>query len=94
MANPTKLKKDVISELQNRLYYNQLDVERLINNPALYSHKDVVNRITHLLEKNVVASASIELLEQYLPTAKPEQAEQVPQEPSAPAGGEATLKPE
>lgn len=73
MSNANRIKVDVTNECQNQLYYNQLDVQRLIENPAGYSHKEVVDRILQLLERNVILSSSIQLMEQYIP-AKKEQA--------------------
>lgn len=73
MSNANQIKVDVTNECQNQLYYNQLDVQRLIENPAGYSHKQVVDRVMHLLERNVILSSSIQLLGQYLPAQKESQ---------------------
>ncbi len=71
MANVSQVKNDVINELKNRLYYNQLEIQRLLNNPAGVSHKEVVDTIVLLLSKNVEAQNSIELIEAYLPPQQP-----------------------
>lgn len=67
MANAYRVKADVINELRNQLYYNQLEVQRLLENPVGQSHKVIINTLTDLLSKNVIAASSIDLLEQYLP---------------------------
>ena len=70
MQKPTQVKTDVINELRNRLYYNQIEIQRLINNSALYSHQEVVDRTIDILKENVLAQSSIELMEAYLPKQK------------------------
>ena len=80
MANPYRVKADVINELRNRLYYNQLEVQRLLENPVGQSHKDIINTLGDLLSENVIAASSIDLLNQYLPDPKDQAApEQQPQ---------------
>ena len=80
MANITKIKTDVINELKNTVYYNQVEIERVVSNPALYSHKEIVDRLVGLLKANVTASASMELMEQYFPTQKAASVEEPQQE--------------
>lgn len=78
MANALQVKADVVNELRNRLYYNQLEIGRLVNNPAGISHKEVVDTTIHYLRENVLAIESINLIESYI------QQPQV-QQPPAPA---------
>ena len=66
MANAYQVKMDVVNELRNKIYYNQLEVQRQLNNTGA-SHKDVVDQIVYLLERNVIAQQSIDLLEAYVP---------------------------
>jgi hypothetical protein len=68
MANAYRIKADVINELRNRIYYNQMEIQRLLENPVGQSHKDIINTLGDLLSENVIAANSIDLLEQYLPT--------------------------
>lgn len=77
MANAYRVKTDLINELRNKIYYNQLEVQRLLENPASKSHVTVIKKITKLLAANVTAANSIELMEQYLP-APPKQQVQEP----------------
>jgi hypothetical protein len=77
MANAFRVKTDLINELKNKIYYNQLEVQRLLENPTTYSHVEVIARLTDLLAANVTAANSIELMEQYLP-APPKQQVQEP----------------
>lgn len=77
MLNVTRLKIDVTSECRNQLYYNQLEIQRLIENPGGFPYKDVVDSILTLLERNVILSSSIDLMEQYIPTKQ----ESAPTEP-------------
>jgi hypothetical protein len=68
MANAYGIKADVINELRNRIYYNQMEIQRLLENPVGQSHKDIINTLGDLLSENFIAANSIDLLEQYLPT--------------------------
>lgn len=72
MANAYQVKADVVNELRNKLYYNQMEIQRLLNNPPAISHKEVVDTVVLLLQNNIVAQSSIELLENYLPAPKPQ----------------------
>jgi hypothetical protein len=72
MANAFQVKTDVVNELRNRLYYNQMEIQRLINNPGLISHKEVVKTVIDYLKLNVEAQSSIELIEAYLPAPAPQ----------------------
>ena len=78
MTNAYRIKADVINELRNRIYYNQMEVQRLLENPVGQSHKNIINTLGDLLSENVIAANSIDLLEQYLPT-PPKQEVQAPQ---------------
>jgi hypothetical protein len=87
MANAYQVKADVINELRNKLYYNQLEIQRLLNAPGK-SHKEVVDTVIYYLKENVEAQSSIELIDAYLP-AQPQQAPQ-PNTSPAPAVTEAS----
>lgn len=83
MANAYRIKADVINELRNRIYYNQMEVQRLLENPSGQSHKNIINTLGDLLSENVIAANSIDFLEQYLPT-PPKQEAPAPTPESAP----------
>lgn len=83
MANAYQVKADVSNELRNRLYYNQLEIQRLLNNPAAISHKEVVDSVVTLLKENVIAQSSIELLENYLPAPQAQAQQPVAAQPQA-----------
>ena len=78
MANAYQVKGDVVNELRNRLYYNQIEIQRLLNNPAGISHKEVVDTVILNLKMNVEAQSSIELIEMYLPPQQPKSEEAAP----------------
>lgn len=79
MGNALQVKADVINELKNRLYYNQLEIGRLVNNPGETSHKTVVDNIINLLRENVLSIESISLMESYIQQSpqQPENVEQI-----------------
>lgn len=78
MANAYQVKADVVNELRNTLYYNQLEIQRLLNTPGT-SHKDVVLSVISYLKENVDAQNSIDLIEVYLPAQQSQQAAPQPQ---------------
>lgn len=65
MANAFQIKNDVVNELRNRIYYNQLEIQRLLNNSPQTSHKAVVDSVISLLKSNVINMNSIDLIESY-----------------------------
>lgn len=71
MANALQTKTDVVNELRNEIYYNQLEISRLLNTTAI-PHSQVVSEIASLLKANVLNSSAIDLFEAYLP-ATPQQ---------------------
>jgi len=73
MADAYRVKQDVTNEFRNQLYYNQLELQRLLNKSEGLTHKQVVDSVAYILKENVVLNASIDLLEQYLPTPAPQQ---------------------
>lgn len=75
MANAYQVKGDVVNELRNKLYYNQMEIQRLLNNHTAISHKEVVDTIVLYLKLNVEAQSSIELIEAYLPTPAPQESQ-------------------
>jgi len=75
MADAFRVKQDVINEFRNTLYYNQHELQRLFKSDD-QPHKAVVDRVRAILQENVVLNASIDLLEQYLPTPQPQQPQQ------------------
>lgn len=82
-ANPYQVKADVTNELRNVLYYNRLEIERLITNQAGKSHKEVVDTITYLLKQNVEAESAIDLLNRYVPDQPAQPQPQVTQAPAS-----------
>lgn len=68
MSKLQKIKIDVINECRNQLYFNQIEVQRLVENPSGLSYEKVVKKLLKLLKKNVILSSSIDLMEQYIPT--------------------------
>jgi hypothetical protein len=78
MANALQVKTDVVNELKNKLYYNQLELGRLVNNPTGISHREVVDTVLLYLRENVLAIESINLIESYIQ--EPQQAKQAPAE--------------
>jgi hypothetical protein len=79
MANALQVKADVINELKNRLYYNQLEIGRLVNSPGEVSHKTVVDITINLLRENVLSIESINLMESYIQPPTSQESENVPQ---------------
>lgn len=70
MANALQVKADVINELRNQIYYGQIEVQRLLNNPVGVTHKEVVEKITAQLKENLLAGEAINLIESYIPTSQ------------------------
>jgi hypothetical protein len=68
MPNAYQVKGDLVNELRNKLYYNQLEIQRLLNNPESTSHREIVDVILDKLNDNVIAQSSLDLLEQYIPS--------------------------
>jgi hypothetical protein len=72
MQKAFQIKADVINELKNDIYYNQVEINKLLTTEVAKTHKQVVRNVADLLQENVVAMNAIQLLEEYLPT--PQQA--------------------
>lgn len=70
MSNALTTKTDIINELRNQIYYNQLEINRILSNPAMASHKNNVESIIDLLKVNVLNGSAVDLLEAYLPAQK------------------------
>lgn len=68
MQNAFQVKADTVNELRNEIYYNQTEVQRILNKPDGLTHKEVVVKLTLLLKDNVLSANALELLERYLPT--------------------------
>lgn len=68
MANALQVKADIINELRNQIYYGQIEVQRLLNNPVGLTYKEVVDKITTQLKENLLAGEAINLIESYIPT--------------------------
>jgi hypothetical protein len=68
MANALQVKADVVNELRNQIYYGQLEVQRLLSNPASLTYKQIVDKITLQLKDNLLAGQAIDLIESYIPT--------------------------
>jgi hypothetical protein len=66
--NALQIKTDVINELRNQIYYNQLEINRILTNSAEASHRNNVESIIDLLKVNVLNGSAVDLLEAYLPT--------------------------
>lgn len=71
MANAFQVKADVINELRNQIYYGQTEVQRLLNNPAGLSHKQVVDAVVAQLKENLLSGEAINLIESYVPNPQP-----------------------
>jgi hypothetical protein len=67
VLTPFQIKVDVNNELRYEMYLNQLEVERLVNNPQTYSHRLILKKISSLLKKNVSLDNATKLLDIYLP---------------------------
>lgn len=65
--NPFAVKVDVQNELKNRIYYNGLEIQRLLQSNDI-SYKDSVDKIIVLLGENTLLLNSVDLLENYIPT--------------------------
>ena len=89
MANALQIKADVVNELRNQIYYGQLEVQRLLSNPASLTHKQVVDRIVGQLKDNILAGEAINLMESYIPT--PQQAPAPAQVQAAPVSDEESV---
>jgi hypothetical protein len=87
MANALQIKADVVNELRNKIYYGQIEIQRLVNAPAGLSHKDVVDAIVWQLRENLINGEAINLIESYIPTPQP-QAPAAPSQIAAPVSEE------
>jgi hypothetical protein len=59
-----------------------MEIQRLLNNPGVISHKEIVQTIVEYLKLNVEAQSSIELIEAYLPAPAPQVQQQKAEESS------------
>lgn len=83
MQTPYQVKADTVNELRNEIYYNQTEVQRILNKPDGLTHKQVVEKLCTLLKDNVLAANSLELLERYLPTPPQKQEATSVEQPTA-----------
>jgi len=79
------IKNDVLTELRSKIYFNELEINRLFTSEVC-SHKKTVKRLTKLIKETSKFYNAIGLLDQYVPDKKIEAVQpEVPQsEPTQP----------
>lgn len=61
------IKSDVVSDLRNQRYFNELEITRLVGNDSLTSHQDRVAQIAALTKENANIIEALKLLDMYFP---------------------------